>query len=726
MNDLLTSDAVDEGTAVARLMATVVLPAHADPLSGSSVARPTPAERSDFVDRAYGEYRQLREAGVAVDPDAFCARFPAFQTSLRRLLEVHRELEENPGLIEQLGVRWPEPGEPFLGFRLLQELGRGAFARVFLAREQAVGGRLVAVKVSLQADNEAHTLGRLRHPNVVPVFSAQHDAGTGFSVVCMPFLGGSTLCDVLDYLATFKTRPAQADVLLDAARDERWPADGAPPPARALRRGRYLDGVLYLAERLADALAYVHAQGLLHRDLKPSNVLVSPNGEPVLLDFNLALDQALAERRLGGTLPYMPPELLEAMGRRRSGTPVPADARADLYALGVILYELLAGVHPFGPVPLKLPAAEVRAFLIDRQRQGPRPLRELNPHVDAGLAALIGRCLAWDPDARPATAWELAAALRRCQSLARRASRWAAGHIKALALAGVVLVAGAAAGAYEVATLPSPAARLAQEADNHSRDGRYEEAVKLFTRSLEADPNQPAVYFKRGRAYQLQADHDRAIKDYLRAAPETNERAAACLGYCLSFMNDHPNAIKCYERALEAGFTKAVVYNDLAYSYYRKGNYAGALKAATDALALDGGMRAAYYNRACACFNLFQDHQLPDVDMGLDDIRQTIARGPGTAKLYSKAAEFCALALHDRVNPQDDPLWAEGADYVHKAVEQGFPRQSLRITLTKQFRFLKDWEAQLPRDILPVSLSTGPDGQDVRFRLIDPLFGQSE
>src|SRR5581483_1901100 len=144
----LTYDLPSDGEGGLALLTPTTLLPDLDPVSSS---RPTPAERSDLIDRAYEEYRQLRGAGVEVDPDAFCARFPAFQTSLRRLLEVHREVEDNPELIDQIGARWPEPGDEFHGFRLLQELGRGAFARVFLARERAVGGRLVAVKVSLHA-----------------------------------------------------------------------------------------------------------------------------------------------------------------------------------------------------------------------------------------------------------------------------------------------------------------------------------------------------------------------------------------------------------------------------------------------------------------------------------------------------------------------------------------------------------------------------------------------
>src|SRR5688500_13131042 len=130
--NLVTSSVQEPNPAEEQLYATTVLPS-VEPLS-----RLDPMERSDQIDQAYDEYCRLCESGAGVDPDECCSRFPAFQTSLRRLLDAHRQIVENPELFRDLGSRWPEPGGVFLGFQLLQELGRGAFARVFLARERAV------------------------------------------------------------------------------------------------------------------------------------------------------------------------------------------------------------------------------------------------------------------------------------------------------------------------------------------------------------------------------------------------------------------------------------------------------------------------------------------------------------------------------------------------------------------------------------------------------------
>src|SRR5262245_22797930 len=97
-------------------------------------------DKSTVLELAYEEYCVRWETGNPPDPDEFCERFPTYKTSLRRLLEAHRCIEETPSPKAELrSRRWPEPGDTFLGFTLLRELGRGAFARVFLAAEPALG-----------------------------------------------------------------------------------------------------------------------------------------------------------------------------------------------------------------------------------------------------------------------------------------------------------------------------------------------------------------------------------------------------------------------------------------------------------------------------------------------------------------------------------------------------------------------------------------------------------
>jgi hypothetical protein len=167
-----------------------------------------------------------------------------------------------------------------------------------------------------------------------------------------------------------------------------------------------LEETLRLAIPLADALAYAHSQGLIHRDLKPANVLLRPDGSPVLADFGLARPvignsgaQITATGAVMGTLAYMAPEQFSAQ---------PADARSDLYAFGVMLYEMLTGRVPF--------EGDSAQIMYGHLQQPPAPPRRLNPALPDAVERLILRLLEKNPDLRPQSAAELAAELRALQS----------------------------------------------------------------------------------------------------------------------------------------------------------------------------------------------------------------------------------------------------------------------------------------------------------------------
>ena len=463
---------------------------------------------------AYEEYCQRMSAGELVDAVAFCQRFPALAGSLEKLLIVHRYLQDDPDDWQTDEVVWPELGESFQGFELRGELGRGTFARVFVAAEPALGNREVVVKISLDGHSEALTLGRLRHDNIVPIHSAKKDAETGLTAICMPYHGAVTLEDVLRKLFTGRRQPLSGREVLSVCRPTN--AD-APPPARPLRRGSYVDAVVHLGGQLADALSHAHAAGICHRDLKPSNVLIDPSGRPLLLDFNLSSDPQAAERRVGGTLPYMPPEQIRAtLLDRRADAPA-LDVRSDVYSLGVLLYEMLCGRPPFGnPADastngsLKAAAEE----LIRRQQSGPRPIRSLNPHVNARLARLVERCLAPNADDRPASAALLAAELRRANAPQVRATRWMRMH-KALATAAAACVL------FGVLAVSAGVASHAPEHERSYRDGvkaaaqgDFERAVDLFNDAIDQQPDYYRAWMARGYAHLELRDWNGAVNDF--------------------------------------------------------------------------------------------------------------------------------------------------------------------------------------------------------------------
>jgi serine/threonine-protein kinase len=174
-------------------------------------------------------------------------------------------------------------------------------------------------------------------------------------------------------------------------------------------RGLELPRLPFLRELLArvcDALGWLHGQGLVHCDVKPSNILLDGQGRPYLTDFGMAAspEQLAAEGASGGTVVYMAPEQMESLAQHGPASGA-FDGRADLYAVGVLLYELLTGELPFR-------ASNRFALLYQRSRTVPKAPSALRPELPADLDALVLRALAADPAGRFASAAELAAALR--------------------------------------------------------------------------------------------------------------------------------------------------------------------------------------------------------------------------------------------------------------------------------------------------------------------------
>jgi TolB-like protein len=273
-------------------------------------------------------------------------------------------------------------------YTIERELGGGGMSRVFVATETRLGRRVVVkvLRSEIAAGTSAERFqremalcARCHHPHIVPVLSAGELEGLPWFT--MPLVEGESL-------------------------RERLSREGPLPVGEAVR----------LLAEIADALAYAHRMGVVHRDIKPENILLQ-DGHAVVADFGVAKalhvatlpDTALQVTGVGmviGTPAYMAPE-------QATGEPV-IDHRADLYALGVVAYELLTGTHPFsGVTPVQIVTAQLT--------RTPPSVVEARQDCPPVLAKLIQRLLARDPADRPATADEVRAELQAIASGSREA-----------------------------------------------------------------------------------------------------------------------------------------------------------------------------------------------------------------------------------------------------------------------------------------------------------------
>ena len=373
------------GSALALVLATLVvwvLPeprvvslARTQPGVGARRSAPLPRPGAKPGDVAPGVARAPAEAPEATPPPP-----PPSLREISQTLEARREEPTRAEVADLLLGRSKRPPKPKLGrYELERELGRGAMGTVYLGRDPRIN-RVVAIKAIpiveefseedlAEARNrffrEAEMAGRLKHPGIVTVHDAGEDGGIAW--IAMEYVSGHLLSEY-----------AVSDRLL--------------PPA----------SVLEVVARTAEALDYAHAQDVIHRDIKPANMMFDPDTLATkITDFGIARLTNSTSTRTGivlGTPSFMAPEQLE--GRNVTG-------RSDLFALGVTLFQLLAGQLPF--------RADSMTGLMDKIANAEHPpLRTIRPDLPDCVSSIVDRALKKDPAERYQTAGEMALALRSC------------------------------------------------------------------------------------------------------------------------------------------------------------------------------------------------------------------------------------------------------------------------------------------------------------------------
>jgi len=368
------------------------------------------------------EFHVRRASGQVVSVDQYCERFPKSSAALRRVIGDPNTVTTSTSLCRTEIFSNLKIGQRLDDFELQFELGKGAFGRVYLARQVSMQ-RQVALKISADKGNEPQTLAQLDHPGIVRVFDQRQMIERKLRLLYMEFAPSGTLLEVVKLVQQNPASARSGQILVLAATQAMIKA-GVPPLAIAawpkeISSAPWSQVVCRIGAKLAEALEYAHGRGILHRDIKPANVLIGADGWPKLADFNISfcskIEGASPAAYFGGSLAYMSPEQLEACSPTHTRQPEELDQRSDLFSLGVLLWELYFGERPFDDGSLD---SEWNTKLVEmiRRRIAERPYRGSPPTDGTGhrLESVLRRLLSPNPDDRPTNGIELARQLRLC------------------------------------------------------------------------------------------------------------------------------------------------------------------------------------------------------------------------------------------------------------------------------------------------------------------------
>lgn len=642
--------------------------------------------KSQILDLAYEEFCLNIDGSDTTAIDEFLDRFSFLRHSLRRQIEVHQYLVDSTEAIASGDdALWPVVGDRVLDFMLVEELGRGSFARVFLCTQSGLGERTVVVKFAYGGGYEADLMGRLSHPNIMPLHSVQNVDEKGLSAICMPYCGRSTLCDLIDIAFQNGTLPDEADVVFTAAKRWLGTSDtnlGAEMPSKS--RGRYVESVIRIGIELASALDHAHQRGVIHGDLKPSNVLLTPAGKAIVLDFNLASEKSLAVYALGGTLPYMAPEQIASVMELSDGVAYTADERSDVFSLGVVLYEVLCGSLPYELPKHHVALEDTGKAILERHRESLSPIRSRNPHVDDELGRTIERCLAYDRRERPASMQELAADLRRCLSTKRRVFRWLSYHKVLAATFLFVLLVSCMGTLWYFVTRPPFETRVFESALAQFRANQPKEAMHLLTEGLREEPRSSRLHYLRGHVLLKQKMYRDAHEEF-RAAYESENDSLYVAGqaYCLAKMSFFRESSVLYQQALETNQDTVEVRNNLAYCLLQRHKPAKAREHLEAAVAKSDSNYQVYLN--WVMLELQQARESPDYvpERGLEYASRLTRMVPEHRQVRWLVVRLFALAAH-----RNDMYSERALDSFELACAHGLPFPKIHIRRDPAFAAL--------------------------------------
>jgi serine/threonine protein kinase len=437
-------------------------------------------------------------------------------------------------------------------YRLILLLGRGSFSEVYLAEKVVgTGTSLVAIKIlNMQPAKENLKIFldearkfHLSHPNILRI----RDFGIADDT---PFL-------VMDYAPNGTLR-------------QRHPRGTQIP----------LPIVVTYVNLIADALQYIHDEGLIHRDIKPDNLLIGENNEILLGDFGItvttpSLSIEPQSNGLAGTPNYMAPEQFLGQPSRAS----------DQYALGVITYEWLTGYCPFQGSFLELMGQQLQV--------SPPLLSEKIPTITLAVSQVVQKALAKNPKQRFESVKEFAKALEHASKEKQTALSQTPPRLKGSP------------------TINKRADLWLADGNAYRNAGKYRESLEAYNYALELNPNYTDGYYNRGLTYYYLKEYDSAISDFNQALFLNGKYALVyyCRGLVYQDLKKYDTAIADFDQviSLSPKFVEAYYNRGLIYSLLT--DYRNAIKNFDEVIKLNPRHAMAYYNRGLANYYLNEFRQ---------------------------------------------------------------------------------------------------------------------